>query len=586
MTFLDWAIVLILNGAVILYGFYLSTKTESSNEWFLGGRSLPWWGLGLSIFATSLDNADVISLTGKVYNNGIHIITVFTLASVLGACLSGFLVVPVIYRASCYTNAEFLEARFGKSLRVLSAFIQIQYRSCILGMMIWSIYLMLRQLIGLDEVQSWGLIILLVVLTTAYTVWGGLTSVVWTDALQSIIVIAGTMAIFFTLWNAIGGWDELTSKLESMPDLVWTENKGWVDPEQLSETDQNEIDDSIAAQPLTKWIHMGEFHDPRNPHSPFIILAGWIIIGCGYTTVNHTQTMRLLGARSLWDMKMAAVLGSALGIPIMVSIALLGVIGRVLFPDLTASGENADQLFPLMAQQYLQPGLKGLVVAAIVSATISTFDSMGSALSALFTRDIYARWIVQDKSDSHYILVSRIATVAVMMLGFLFVPFIASKNNMVNASLSLIPVFVTPLFTIYLLGALTRVHKKSGLIGFLIGSLYGVLAFTQRETGLFDWMGPISSLWIAYPVSFIITSATMILVTLIKGKAPAEIFNDMQQGSEQVSESNNWLNNSRGALPKLKEHPFQKTPPRYLEPAWIAFGLILISCWVVFGLFW
>jgi SSS family solute:Na+ symporter len=87
MTFLGWAIVFVLNGAIIVYGFFLARKTESSNDWFLAGRSLPWWGLGLSMFATSLDNGDVISLSGKVYNNGIHIITVFTLATVVGACL-------------------------------------------------------------------------------------------------------------------------------------------------------------------------------------------------------------------------------------------------------------------------------------------------------------------------------------------------------------------------------------------------------------------------------------------------------------------------------------------------------------------
>ena len=84
---LGWAIVFVFNAAIIVYGFFLARKTESSNDWFLAGRSLPWWGLGLSMFATSLDNGDVISLSGKVYNNGIHIITVFTLATVVGACL-------------------------------------------------------------------------------------------------------------------------------------------------------------------------------------------------------------------------------------------------------------------------------------------------------------------------------------------------------------------------------------------------------------------------------------------------------------------------------------------------------------------
>ena len=90
MSLLDWFIVFILNGSIIAFGFYLARNTKSSSDWFLGGRSLPWWGLGLSIFATSVDNADAISLTGYAYNHGMHIITVYTIASVFGAIVAAF----------------------------------------------------------------------------------------------------------------------------------------------------------------------------------------------------------------------------------------------------------------------------------------------------------------------------------------------------------------------------------------------------------------------------------------------------------------------------------------------------------------
>ena len=131
MTLVDWMIVLLLNGAIIGYGFYLSRGTKSSSDWFLGGRSLPWWGLGLSIFATSVDNADLVSITGHVYNNGMHIMSVFTLAAVLGCCVAAFAVVQLMYKAGFYTNAEFLEVRFSSSLRLFSALIQIQDRKSV-----------------------------------------------------------------------------------------------------------------------------------------------------------------------------------------------------------------------------------------------------------------------------------------------------------------------------------------------------------------------------------------------------------------------------------------------------------------------
>ena len=111
------------------------------------------------------------------------------------------------------------------------------------------------------------------------------------------------------------------------------------------------------------------------------------------------------------------------------------------------------------------------MVAGILAAAISTFDSMGSSLSALFTRDIYARLIAADRDDAHYVRVSRWATVVILALGFAYVPFIGTKETMLQAFLTLIPVFVTPLFTIYVVGIFTRAHAKAGIVGILAGAV-------------------------------------------------------------------------------------------------------------------
>ena len=121
MTFIDWIIVMVLNGGVIAFGIVLARGTRTSSEWFLGKRALAWWAVGLSMLATNLDNADLVSITGLVYREGLHVLTVHTVGSVTGGILAAFFVVPAIYRAGFYTNAEYLEARFGVSSRVLSA---------------------------------------------------------------------------------------------------------------------------------------------------------------------------------------------------------------------------------------------------------------------------------------------------------------------------------------------------------------------------------------------------------------------------------------------------------------------------------
>jgi len=136
MTWFDWLIVLSLNAAIIGYGLYLARGTETSSQWFLGARALPWWAVGLSMFATNVDNADLVGVTGATFTEGLHIISVYALGSAAGGILAAFFVTPAIYRAGFYTNAEYLEARFGPAARLLSALIQIQYRSSMLGMMI------------------------------------------------------------------------------------------------------------------------------------------------------------------------------------------------------------------------------------------------------------------------------------------------------------------------------------------------------------------------------------------------------------------------------------------------------------------
>lgn len=590
MTFIDWSIVFALNGAVIAYGFYLSRGTTTSSEWFLGGRALPWWGLGLSMFATSVDNADLVSITGHVYNNGVHILTVFTLATALGCSLAAFGIVPVMYRAGFYTNAEFLEARFGSSLRLLSALIQIQYRTAVLGLMVWSIFLMLNRMVGMEAWQAWSLIVLLVIFTAAYTVWGGLASVVWTDALQSLIIMAGAVCIFACVWNGVGGWNGMQRKMADLPDPVWNAEKGWVGAAHLT-TDAEES----LTQPTSNWLHIGQFNNPNERTPPLVLLAGWIIIGLGYYTVNHTQTMRLMGARSMWDMKIAALLGGALGMPVMLMVVLLGVFGRLLYPQLTAGDTTADELVPIMARQYLSVGFKGLVVAGIISATISTFDSMGSALSALFTRDIYARWICTNRSDEHYLKVGRWATIGILLIGFLYLPFIINQRNMVDATLTLVSVFVTPLFTIYVLGALSRAHRQSGLVGLLVGGGFGVLCFLQREDLFAFWMPfelpyTVYGQWYVYPWSMLITSLAMLLTTLCLGRetqfcATLTSDRDSVPGSLHREEAG-WLSQSSEEIQEIREHPFHGKVPFLLQPRWFALVLIALNAWLVLVCFW
>jgi SSS family solute:Na+ symporter len=548
VTWIDWLIVLVLNGTVMCYGLALARGEKTSQDWFLGARALPWWAIGLSMFATNVDNADLVSLTGTTYNEGLHIIMVHTLGSLLGASFAAFFLVPAMAKSGQFTNAEYLESRFGPAARVLSALIQIQYRSSMLGLMLWSLYLLLTGLLGLQSGIAWTLIVAIVVFVAAYTSLGGLKSVVMTDAFQGVIMFVAMAVIFSAVWNAAGGWSQMRQSLEGI-----------------------QIDSN---QPASDLLFMGRYRGDDGDTSPIVVALGWLIIGFGYWSVNHSQTMRLGGAKSLWDMKMAALFGATISMPIMVGCASIGLFGRALFPEF----ESPDRLYPHLADLYLGAGLKGVVVAGIVAAAISTFDSMGSALSALFTRDIYARLFVKDRDDAHYVKVSRWATVVILAIGFAYLPFIGSKETMLQAFLTLIPVFVTPLFTIYLIGIFTRAHRKAGIVAIAVGACYGVIALVDREIVDIPWLAAwFTGRWPALLWAMAMTTLGATVATLFYGRYTP------QPPAQQPS---GWLQTSSRELAPLPESPFSGKPPRWLRPESLAVILIASTTLILFTFFW
>ena len=244
--------------------------------------------------------------------------------------------------------------------------------------------------------------------------------------------------------------------------------------------------------------------------------------------------------------------------------------------------DQPDQLYPHLADLYLGIGLKGLVVAAIVAAAVSTFDSIGSSLSALFTRDIYARILSSKHSDdAHYLKVSRWATIAILASGFLYLPFIMSKETMLQAFLTLIPVFVTPLFTIYLIGILTPAHRRAGIWGIVSGAAYGLLALWDRESTGTDWLADwFTGRWVALPWSMVFAALGALAATLIYGK-----WNGEEDPSRK--QTNAWLEYSRANLTPLPDHPFKPGPlPFYLQPGLYATALLSLTIIIIAVFFW
>jgi SSS family solute:Na+ symporter len=546
MTLLDWAIVVGLNLLVIVYGINRSRKTKTSEDWFLAGRSLPFWVVGLSMFATSIDGGDYIATNGQSYKDGMSMLSIWWLATI-GAIVAAWFVIPPMCRARMFTNAEYLEARFGPAARIISVLVQLQYRGNILAQIAISLHIAFMVLGAISSDVAWSLVVAFAIATTIYAAWGGLKTIAVTDVFLSVIMIAAALVLWTVLWQNVGGWAGVERRVAAQ-------------------------ESAAAARQL---LHIGEQGEGRS--HPLVVALGWGIVGLGYFVVNHSQTMKMLGARSMWDLKMGVVVTSFATILLMYFTGTLGIIGRALLPGL----ERPDSVFPILVDRYLASGLKGLVVAGVVAAAVSTYEGIGAALSALFTRDIYARLMVKDSSDRHYLIVSRVATLVLVALSFAYVPFILRERTMVDFFLNITSVFVTPLMTVYLMGVFTRVHRRSGFVGLIVGPAYGLARLwfggDADTPGLLPFW--LTETFAAYLWSVAITTAAMLSTSLIFGW---EKNRDLIQ-----KESGGWAKRSQEAVPPMPPSPF----PGHVIPFWANpnawAGLVLtVSLGLVFYVFW
>ncbi len=519
MGALDWSIVIILNGGTILYGLYLSRGVRSSADWFLAGRRLPWWLVGLSMYATAIDSSDLVADSGGTYTMGLSVMAANWVGVIGGWALAGFFVFLPMYRIGMYTNAEYLEARFGAAARVLCAFVQVQYRTLVLAIIGTSVFLTLSVVCGWDSVTAWSVVVGIAVLATIYTAFGGLRSVAVTDALQFGIMTAAGLIIWFSVWDDVGGWEGTERRLRTAdPKLTELLHIG---------TDQVEVEDvsGVDSDLIERKLLLGGTYDTtRNAiirTTPgWLVSLAFVIIGIAYSVVNHTQAMRMFAARNEWHLKMS-IFAAAVPMLAMTFFNLtIGVMGRALMPEQAdLPYARQDSIYPFMASQVAAAGLKGMVVAGMLAAALSTYDSIGSSLSALLTRDVYARLLVRDRDDRHYLRVGQCLTPFIIMGSFAYVPFMVA--GMLKFYVDITSTFVIPLLTLFLMGVLTPVSRRSGLIGLLAGVLYGVARMLSpmiaESYGIAVLPPSLANSWAAYPISMVVTAGTMIVISLFAG---------------------------------------------------------------------
>ena len=575
MSAIDWTIVIALNAGIILYGVVRGRETKTSSDWFLAGRSLPWWMIGLSLYATAIDASDLVADAGGTYAVGMSYLVTNWVGVTLGWFLLANWIALPMYRAGMYTNAEYLEARFSLAARVISALVQALYRTLVLAIIATTLYLLLAIVCGLGTNAWWG-VVLIAVLATAYTSLGGLRAVATTDALQSVVMVIASFALFGIVWMAVGGWGGAGELLES--------HEPGLSAQLLhAGTDDIAVHSVAGGSPETVARRLliggelspdGEEIITRSP--AWLVSLAWLIIGLGYAVVNHTQSMRLFGARSEWDLRMAVVVSGIVLLFLNFTNLSVGIFGRALYPDpslmpLAAELQVRDSTFPLVVRELTSAGMRGMIVAGVVAACFSTFDSIGSTVPSLLVRDVLARLFVKDRPDSYFVSASRWLTPVVILGAFAFVPLMMQERGMLMVLLDWVGAFVVPLLAVYLMGAFTRVHRSSATWGLAAGIVYGTLKLLAPvlalRFGIALLPATLVNNYASTVISLLLTVAVMLAVSAVRGWEPSSQPRDLA--------SDGWLRDSRAAIAVAAVDQLSTTVPVVLAGAIVALGAAL-----------
>ena len=569
MTSLDWIVVAVLNGGIVLYSLISFRHKGESFDWYLAAKSMPWWVIGLSAFGTAVDSGDYVGIVGGSYTLGLSQLSQWWLGIAVGWMVLGFFVIVPMYRSGVFTNAEWLEFRFGPAARVMAVLINVQSRTNVLGNIYYSMFLVLNVVAGLSPGTCWLVVAAVASTSALYLVRGGLRAGVLTDALQSLTMIVASFVLWGFVYSAMGGWDGVAMRLEAV---------------------ESGLSDRL--------LHVGGYGPEGVP--PILVVFGFLVVLTTYVLINQYEAIRFLGARSEWDFKMAVVVASLATAVCLFFNVTLGPMARAEFPGLHV----VDEAYPRMIVEYLPAGLVGLVVAGLVAAAYSTFDSIGIGISSLFVRDIYARFLVRRGSDAHYTKVGRISVPFILALGFAYVPFL--EGGMLLFYLRLAGAIAVPLMTVILMGVFTRVHRETGIVGLAVGMTYGASAILGEARG---WPLPVwyTDLWWAYLWNLVLPAVSMWVVSkgidVRRGRLTREELRGLvwSRGDDDpagLRESmagrlarleGTWLHRTLARAPVRPRYPFHVGPAGpvwYRRPGLWAGAYLAVAVYLLFVVLW
>ncbi len=437
LGFLDLAVVLVYLAGITAFGAQFRKSQHSLKDYFLGGRTVPWWAISLSIVSAETSILTIIGTPGIAYDGNLGFLQV-VLGYLLARVVISRLFLPHYFRGELYTAYQLIERRFGPRLKRVTAGAFLVIRGLAEGVRVFAISILVGIVLGTGELAS---VVLITLLTLFYTFEGGMTAVIWTDVIQMFIYISGALISFFMLLRLVpGGWPEVAALAAAHGDKLT-------------------IFDFTFSLTRTYTFWAG-------------LLGGMFLTTATHGT-DQLMVQRLLAARDERQSRLA--LFASWGV-IFFQFTLFLVIGVMLFAYYrhfppAKPFARLDAIFPTFIVDRFPPVIAGLVVAAILAAAMSNLSAALNALASTSVIDFYKAHLAPGRSEAHYLGASRIAT---LVWGVIMIAVAMAsaqwRTSVFEMGLSIASVAFGSLLGTFFLGVLTRRANENGsIIGMVCG---------------------------------------------------------------------------------------------------------------------
>ena len=450
LTALDWIVIAVYFLILLAVVVVEMRRQKTATDYFLAGRNAGFFLIGSSIFATNIGSEHIVGLAGQGASTGLAVAHYELHAWIV--VLLAWVFVPFYYQAGVFTMPEFLERRFGPRPRWILALVSLAaYVLTKVSVTVYAGALVFSALLpdtfGSPQNAFWVGAVLTVVVTGLYTIAGGLRIVLYTDAAQALILIFGSVVLTYFGLAALGGWGELTA---------------------------------FAEQHVAEYALWRPLSDPDFPWLGILIASP--VVGIWYWCTDQYIVQRTLAAKSLTAARRGALFGAFLKLwPVLIFLvpgligAALDARGALAIPTGPNGERIADQVFPTMVATLLPSGLRGLVVAALLAALMSSLSSLFNSTATLFTVDVYEKLRPQ-ASQARIVTVGRLATLVVTVLGLLWIPVmpLVSGGGLYQYLQNVQSYLAPPITAVFLLGLFnSRINARGATWGLSLGFTLG-----------------------------------------------------------------------------------------------------------------